>query len=103
MFFKTTPPVDPVGLVTSLCQRMAAEGGRAPPFIKRITPITLFGKANEKSIEQLADQVLPPHFGEGEGKKVGGTTLEQADPGLCVGVRVACHFDRTGDANPCAS
>ena len=86
VFFKTAPPIDPVSLVTSLCRRVAAEDGRAPQFIKRLTPMTLFGKANERSIGQLADQVLPPHFGEGEDKKVW-DPLEPSQlhhPGLCV-------------------
>lgn len=58
----------------SLCKRLVEEGGRAPRFVSRLTPISLFGKANEKSIGQMAEQVLPPHFGDvpegGEGKKV---------------------------------
>jgi hypothetical protein len=89
VFFKTAPPVDPVGLITSLCQRVATEHSRVPPFVKRITPITKFAKASENGIAQLADDVLPPHFGEGqESKKVCGLF-----PLIPVSVPSGCDFD----------
>ncbi|KAF2031823.1 hypothetical protein EK21DRAFT_99364 [Setomelanomma holmii] len=63
MFFKTRSPVEPVAFVEKICQEAAA-GIQQPNcrFVKRLTPITSFEKANSKGLEAVAKQVLAPHF-----------------------------------------
>ncbi|KAF2144613.1 uncharacterized protein K452DRAFT_284936 [Aplosporella prunicola CBS 121167] len=63
MFFKTKAPIDPVELVRRICEdAMASTQLKTSRFIKRLTPMTLMGKATEKSLEEVAAQVLAPHF-----------------------------------------
>ena len=75
LFFKTAPPVDPTSFVLSFCKDVASnpEHKRAHA-VKRLTPMTLIGKATENGIDELAEKVLAPHFHvDGtEGRKVGG-------------------------------
>ncbi|KAH7085911.1 THUMP domain-containing protein [Paraphoma chrysanthemicola] len=63
IFFKTRAPVEPVAFVEKICQDAAA-GVQQPNcrFVKRLTPITAFDKANVKGLEAVAKQVLAPHF-----------------------------------------
>ncbi|KAF2671790.1 THUMP domain-containing protein [Microthyrium microscopicum] len=63
LFFKTSAPIDPVEFVLSFCNDAAAHPDRKQTrHAKRLTPITLFGKASEKGLEELAKKVLAPHF-----------------------------------------
>jgi hypothetical protein len=73
VFFKVKPPVEPVALVHTICKDAAASAHRKQSrSVKRLTPITLVGKATESGLEEVAQQVLRPHFHEGvKGKKVG--------------------------------
>ncbi|KAL8716805.1 MAG: hypothetical protein Q9225_005897 [Loekoesia sp. 1 TL-2023] len=68
LFFKTREPVEPVSFVHRICQD-ASENKTATRtrFVKRLTPMTRMGKANEKSLEEVAKAVLDPVFHE-EGK-----------------------------------
>lgn len=75
MFFKTRSPIDPVEFVRRICEdamAASAEQKAAGRFVKRLTPMTLMGKATENGLEEVAKQVLAPHFHgpENAGKKV---------------------------------
>ncbi|KAK4913561.1 hypothetical protein LTR28_013754, partial [Elasticomyces elasticus] len=63
LFFKTRPPIEPVAFVRRICEDAAKDTERKRTrFAKRLTPMTLMGKATEKGIEEVAKQVLAPHF-----------------------------------------
>lgn len=63
MFFKTRLPVEPVKFVHALCsEAMAAPSRVRSRFVRRLTPMTLVGKASEKGLEEVARQVLAPAF-----------------------------------------
>jgi len=74
IFFKTRQPVEPVSFVQRIC-RDAADGVQQPlcRFVKRLTPITATAKATERGLDDVAQQVLAPHFHglDRAGKKVG--------------------------------
>ncbi|KAF2786279.1 hypothetical protein K505DRAFT_260211 [Melanomma pulvis-pyrius CBS 109.77] len=63
IFFKTGQPVDPVTFVQKICQD-AADGVEQTRcrFVKRLTPITAIDKATERGLDDVAQQVLAPHF-----------------------------------------
>jgi tRNA acetyltransferase TAN1 len=67
-----------VAFVEKVCQDAAA-GVQQPNcrFVKRLTPITAFDKANVKGLEAVAKQVLAPHFHglDQAGKKVSNTLI----------------------------
>ncbi|KAL0259955.1 hypothetical protein SLS55_005698 [Diplodia seriata] len=63
MFFKTKAPIEPVEFVRRMCEdAMASSERKTGRFIKRLTPMTLMGKAHQKGLEEVAAQVLAPHF-----------------------------------------
>jgi tRNA acetyltransferase TAN1 len=64
LFFKTSPPVQPVDFVTSFCEAAAKPGQRRQTrSVRRLTPISLIGKAtSDQGIEDVAKIVLAPHF-----------------------------------------
>ncbi|RDI84118.1 hypothetical protein Vi05172_g5957 [Venturia inaequalis] len=70
-FFKVRAPIEPVAFVHTICKDAAASAHRKQSrSVKRLTPITLIGKATESGLEEVAQQVLRPHFHEGaKGKK----------------------------------
>ncbi|KAF2175073.1 hypothetical protein K469DRAFT_612081 [Zopfia rhizophila CBS 207.26] len=63
VFFKTRPPIQPVSFVRAICQD-AADGieQKRSRFVKRLTPITAIGKATDKGLDEVAQQVVAPHF-----------------------------------------
>ena len=63
LFFKTRAPVEPISFVRKICEDAAngVEQQRCR-FVKRFTPITATDKATEKGIEDVARQVIAPHF-----------------------------------------
>ncbi|PSN62673.1 hypothetical protein BS50DRAFT_638285 [Corynespora cassiicola Philippines] len=63
LFFKTREPVEPVSFVQKICQD-AADGveQKRCRFVKRLTPITAMDKATDRGLEDVAKQVLAPHF-----------------------------------------
>ncbi|KAI9757656.1 MAG: hypothetical protein M4579_003381 [Chaenotheca gracillima] len=71
LFFKVRSPVVPTDFVRQICQD-ALSGSRTQQtrFTKRLTPMTLMGKANEKSLNEVAKAVLAPHFHNTDGKSV---------------------------------
>ena len=63
VFFKTIAPVDPVALVKRICEDAMNEPARKRTrFVKRLSPMTLMGRASEESLEKVAREVLAPHF-----------------------------------------
>ncbi|KAI9773328.1 MAG: hypothetical protein M1840_007543 [Geoglossum simile] len=62
LFFKTRPPIEPVGFVHRICTNAFSFGGKQGRWVKRLTPMTLIGKATEKGLDEVAKSVLPPHF-----------------------------------------
>lgn len=66
LFFKTRPPVVPTDFVQYICDDAASTLKKRTRFAKRLTPMTLMGKATEAGLDALAKEVLAPVFG-GEG------------------------------------
>ncbi|KAF2400076.1 hypothetical protein EJ06DRAFT_45884 [Trichodelitschia bisporula] len=64
-FFKVLPPIEPVSFVQAICKDAADSSGRKQcRSVQRLTPISLVGKATEKGLEEVAKEVLRPHFHE---------------------------------------
>ena len=73
IFLKARKPVEPVSFVKKICQDVADGKTIARcNFVKRLTPIQTMDKASERGLENVARQVIAPHFHgpEQEGKKV---------------------------------
>lgn len=73
VFFKTRPPVEPVSFVHTICTEAASSAERKQSrFVKRLTPMTVMGKATDKGLDEIIQQVLAPHFHgpDCSGKKV---------------------------------
>ncbi|KAL8900616.1 MAG: hypothetical protein Q9207_005611 [Kuettlingeria erythrocarpa] len=69
LFFKTREPVEPVSFVRRICEDAFDDKPlKKTRFVKRLTPMTKMGKANEKSLDDVAQAVLGPVFHEGSGK-----------------------------------
>jgi tRNA acetyltransferase TAN1 len=63
VFFKVSPPIEPVAFVHHICEDAASSTSKKQSrSVKRLTPMTLTGKATEASIDEVARQVLAPHF-----------------------------------------
>ncbi|KAI9830188.1 MAG: hypothetical protein M1826_004990 [Phylliscum demangeonii] len=68
VFFKLRPPLDPVSMVQRICEDAAAGRLRKRSrFVKRLTPISVMGRATEKSLDETAAEVLAPHFHQANG------------------------------------
>lgn len=92
MFFKTQAPIEPVEFVRRICEdAMASSERKTGRFVKRLTPMTLMGKATEKGLEEVSAKVLAPHFHtEGSaGKKASTSTSSIVFPGLFFPVLLA--------------
>lgn len=63
LFFRTRAPVEPVAFVHKICtEALTSANSRKSMRIKRLTPVTRMGKANEKGLEDVSKVVLEPHF-----------------------------------------
>lgn len=63
LFMKTQPPIEPTSFVHSICSDASTASERKRSrWIKRLTPMTLMGKATAKGLEEVAKAVLAPHF-----------------------------------------
>ena len=63
LFFRTRAPVEPVAFVHQICTEALTSANRRKSMrIKRLTPMTRMGKANEKGLEDVSKAVLEPHF-----------------------------------------
>jgi hypothetical protein len=72
LFFKTKAPIEPVGFVHRICTDAFSSGRKQSRWVKRLTPMTLIGKATEKGLDEVAKSVLAPNFHGNDrvGKKV---------------------------------
>ena len=66
LFFKTRPPVEPVSFVHTICKDAAQGATQRVRFVKRLSPMTMMGKATEDGLARVADVVLRPQFHVGE-------------------------------------
>ena len=62
LFFKTRPPIEPVSFVHTICRDAAQGATQRARFIKRLSPMTMMGKATEDGLAKVADAVLGPVF-----------------------------------------
>ena len=63
MFFKTEPPVDPVALVKRICSdAIQHQARKRTRFVRRLSPMTLMGRASEEGLDAVARSVLAPYF-----------------------------------------
>ena len=63
VFFRTVAPVEPVGFVKDICEAaMSNRSRKRTRFAKRLSPMTLMGRASEEGLEKVAKEVLRPHF-----------------------------------------
>lgn len=63
VFFKTIPPVEPVSLVKRICEDAIKDKSlKRTRFVKRLSPMTLIGRASSEGLEKVAIEVLKPHF-----------------------------------------
>ena len=70
LFFKTRPPIEPVSLVHTICADAAGGATQRARFVKRLSPMTMMGKATEDGLAKVADAVLRPVFqGDEDGLK----------------------------------
>ncbi|MCJ1398675.1 hypothetical protein MMC11_001876 [Xylographa trunciseda] len=84
LFFKTRAPVEPVSFVHGICaDAMKGTLGSRSRCVRKLTPMTLMGKATEKSLEEVSRVVLGPHFhAEGVSPK----TVGRLSAVACTGV-----------------
>ena len=62
LFFKTRPPIEPVSFVHTICRDAAKGATQRARFVKRLTPMTMMGKATEDGLAKVAGAVLRPVF-----------------------------------------
>ncbi|KAK3703543.1 hypothetical protein LTR37_014390 [Vermiconidia calcicola] len=63
VFFKTVAPVEPVSFIKTVCEdAMSAARRKRTRWAKRLSPMTLMGRASEEGLEKVATEVLAPHF-----------------------------------------
>ena len=63
VFFKTVEPIEPVRLVKRICEdAMDASQRKKTRSVKRLSPMTLVGRASAEDLNAVALQVLAPHF-----------------------------------------
>ena len=62
LFFKTRPPIEPVSFVHRICKDASEGATQRARFVKRLTPMTIMGKATEDGLARVADAVLGPVF-----------------------------------------
>ena len=63
IFMKTQSPVEPVQFVQKICEdAMKQASQKRTRFVKRLTPMTLLGRASKEGLENVAKEVLAPHF-----------------------------------------
>ncbi|KAK5173094.1 uncharacterized protein LTR77_003216 [Saxophila tyrrhenica] len=63
VFFKTTAPIEPVSFVKRICEdAMKRASRKRTRWTKRLSPMTLMGRASLDGLEKVALTVLEPHF-----------------------------------------
>ncbi|KXT10273.1 hypothetical protein AC579_6607 [Pseudocercospora musae] len=70
VFFRTRHPVDPVSFVKTICEDALKDSShKRTRFAKRLSPMTLVGRASTEGLEKVAAEVLKPHFHQEPFKK----------------------------------
>ncbi|OTA39927.1 hypothetical protein BTJ68_00030 [Hortaea werneckii EXF-2000] len=63
VFFRTVAPVEPVSFVQRICEDAVEKKlRRRTKTVKRLSPMSLMGRASAEGLESVAKQVLAPHF-----------------------------------------
>lgn len=63
VFFKTVAPIEPVSFVKRICEDALSNTHRKRTrYTKRLSPITLMGRATLEGVEKVARTVLEPKF-----------------------------------------
>ncbi len=63
VFFKTVAPIEPVSFVKRICEDALSNPHRKRTrYTKRLSPITLMGRATLEGVEKVARTVLEPSF-----------------------------------------
>lgn len=63
IFFKTQHPIQPVSLVHRICSdAFESSSTKRSRWVKRLTPMTMMGKATEKGLQEVCVTVLQPFF-----------------------------------------
>ncbi|KAI7088475.1 hypothetical protein KC356_g3266 [Hortaea werneckii] len=63
VFFRTVAPVEPVSFVQRICEDAVNKKlRRRTKAVKRLSPMSLMGRASAEGLESVAKQVLAPHF-----------------------------------------
>ncbi|RMY22301.1 hypothetical protein D0867_02797 [Hortaea werneckii] len=63
VFFRTVAPVEPVSFVQRICEDAVNKKlRRRTKTVKRLSPMSLMGRASAEGLESVAKQVLAPHF-----------------------------------------
>jgi len=63
VFFRTKPPIEPVSFVQRILEDAAKDPQRKRTRVtKRLSPMTVMGRASQEGLEKVAQQVLAPHF-----------------------------------------
>ena len=62
LFFKTREPIEPVEFVHRICQDALEGAIKKHRWVKRLTPMTMMGKATAEGLEKVTQSVLHPVF-----------------------------------------
>ncbi|MCJ1394747.1 hypothetical protein MMC18_007627 [Xylographa bjoerkii] len=96
LFFKTRAPIEPVSFVHGICSdAMKGTLKNRSRCVRKLTPMTLMGKATEKSLEEVARAVLAAQFhvpGNPPKKPMPAVNVVSAERHVCndAEVSVAC-------------
>lgn len=62
LFFKTRAPIEPVEFVHIICKDALEGAAKKHRWVKKLTPMTMMGKATVEGLERVANTVLEPVF-----------------------------------------
>lgn len=63
VFFRTIAPIEPVSFVKRICEDAANHSAlKRTRFVKRLSPMTLMGRASAEGLEKVAMEVLASPF-----------------------------------------
>jgi len=62
LFFKTRAPIEPVEFVHTICKDALEGATKKHRWVKKLTPMTMMGKATVEGLEKIAKDILEPVF-----------------------------------------
>lgn len=62
LFFKTRAPIEPVEFVHTICKDALEGATKKHRWVKKLTPMSMMGKATVEGLEKVAKAVLEPVF-----------------------------------------